>query len=73
MNDNYDKCLPTAEEYRKMARATPLEWSEWSEPKYLCPDCGGNMHKNLTIRLCTEPEAYMYVCDKCGHIEHQFV
>ena len=73
MSDNYGERLPTAEEYRKMVRATPLEWSEWSEPKYLCPDCGGNMCKNQTIRMLTHPETYMYRCDKCGRIDYQLM
>ena len=72
MSSYSEKRLPTAEEYREAEGMTLLGWSNWSNPMYLCP-CGGNMRKNLTIRLCTEPEAYMYVCDKCGHIEYQFV
>ena len=73
MGSYSEKYLPTAEEYRKMVRATPLEWSEWSEPKYLCPDCGGNMCKNQTVRILTHPETYMYRCDKCGRIDYQLM
>lgn len=72
MDKNNKKRLPTAEEYREAEGSTLSEWSKWSNPMYLCP-CGGNMHKNLTLRLSTDPEVYMYRCDKCGHVEYQFV
>lgn len=72
MNGNYDRRLPTAEEYRKSEGSTLLEWSSWPNPKYICP-CGGNMHLNLTLRFNTDSEVCMYRCDKCGHVEYQFV
>lgn len=35
--------LPTADEYRKSI-GVPYDYQyEWSEPKYLCPKCGGGM------------------------------
>ena len=69
MSKNNEKRLPTAEEYERL---TPLEWSEWSEPKYLCPNCSGNMRKNQVIRMLTHPKVYMYQCDKCGRKDFQF-
>ena len=44
--------------------------SEWSEPKYKCEKCGGNVRKNLKIILPTMPPKYEYVCDNCGNVDY---
>lgn len=64
--------LPTAEEYRKSI-GVPYDYQyEWSEPKYICPKCGGGMCKNKTMVLASNPPQYKYQCNKCGHVEYQF-
>ena len=46
---------------------------EYSEPKYICPKCGGGMRKNLRYGevLTTYPPIYkdFYKCDTCGFEE----
>ena len=61
--------LPTAKEYRE---ATLQFSSQWSEPKYQCPKCGGGMCKNEMVVLTSYPAQYEYQCDKCGYIEYQY-
>lgn len=66
--------LPTAKEYREAAQKSAFQFtSQWSEPKYQCPECGGGMCKNLMVTLTTYPAQYEYQCDKCGHKEYQFM
>lgn len=43
---------------------------EWSEPKYQCEKCGGNMRKNLMMVLDSYPPKYQYECDTCGHVDY---
>lgn len=46
---------------------------DYSEPKYKCPKCGGNVRKNLTIVLTSYPPKFRYECDNCNHIDyHEF-
>ena len=61
--------LPTAKEYREAA--LPFT-SQWSEPKYQCPKCGGGMHRNEMVVLTSYPAQYEYQCDQCGYIEYQY-
>lgn len=64
--------LPTADEYRKSI-GVPYDYQhEWSEPKYVCPKCGGGMCKNKTMVLASNPPQYKYQCNRCGHVEYQF-
>ena len=68
--------LPTAKEYSELSEAKKSVSqfnAQWSEPKYQCPVCGGNMRKNLMIVLCSYPPQYKYQCDKCGHIDYQYI
>lgn len=66
--------LPTAEEYREAAEKVAFQFtSQWSEPKYRCPKCGGGMCRNNMITLTTYPAQYEYRCDKCGHKEYQYM
>ena len=45
INDVFATDLPTADEYRKSI-GVPYDYQyEWSEPKYICPKCGGGMYK----------------------------
>ena len=67
-------CLPTAKEYREAAQKSAFQFTaQWSEPKYQCPECGGGMCKNLMVTLTTYPAQYEYQCDKCGHIDYQYM
>ena len=35
----------------------------WSEPKFTCPRCGGNVRKNLLIVCTSIPPKFMYQCE----------
>ena len=61
--------LPTAKEYREAAFQFT---SQWSEPKYQCPKCGGGMRRNEMVVLTSYPAQYEYQCDQCGYIEYQY-
>lgn len=64
--------LPTADEYRKSIGVPYYCQREWSEPKYICPKCGGGMCRNEMVVLTSYPAQYEYKCNKCGHVEYQF-
>ena len=64
--------LPTADEYRKSIGVPYYYQREWSEPKYICPKCGGCMCRNEMVVLASYPAKYEYRCDKCGNIEYQY-
>ena len=61
--------LPSAKEYRE---ATLQFSSQWSEPKYQCPRCGGGMCRNEMVVLTSYPPQYEYQCDKCDYVEYQY-
>lgn len=63
--------LPTADEYRKSIGCPHYYQREWSEPKYICPKCGGGMCKNETMVFASNHPQYKYQCNKCGHVEYQ--
>lgn len=63
--------LPSADEYRNSIGAQYYYQREWSEPKYICPKCGGGMCKHENIVFCSNPPQYEYECNKCGHVEYQ--
>lgn len=66
--------LPTAKEYSEAANKYAFQFTaQWSEPKYQCPECGGGMCRNEMITLTSYPVQYEYQCDKCGHIEYQYM
>lgn len=75
INSNLDtKHLPTAEEYQLAAiRHNSIFPEQWSEPKYQCPECGGGMCKNLMVVCTSLPPKYEYRCDRCGHVEYQYI
>lgn len=64
--------LPTADEYRKAIGVPYSYHREWSEPKYICPKCGGGMCRNETMVFTSNPPQYKYQCNKCGNVEYQF-
>ena len=65
--------LPTADEYRESIGFPPYYYQrEWSEPKYICPKCGGGMCRHENIVLTSNPPQYEYQCNKCGNVEYQF-
>ena len=60
--------LPTLEEFTKDIPHTEVfNTATKSEPKYICPDCGGDVRKRLDIRLdiilTSYPPKYRYECD----------
>ena len=61
----------TKEEYINSFKIDNLTiQSQWSEPKFDCPECDGGMCKNNMIVLASNPPQYQYCCNKCGHIEY---
>ena len=69
--------LPSLENYIKDNHHIQKQVSgmlqDYSEPKYKCPKCGGNVRKNLTMVLTSIPPKYRYECDKCDHVDfHKF-
>lgn len=64
--------LPTADEYRESIGFPYYYQREWSEPKYICPKCGGGMCRHENIVLTSNPPQYEYQCNKCSHVEYQF-
>ena len=67
-------CLPTAKEYSEVAEKIAFQFTaQWSEPKYKCPKCDGGMRKNMMVVLTSYPAQYEYQCDKCGHIDYQYM
>ena len=66
--------LPSAKEYKEAANKAAFQFTaQWSEPKYQCPKCDGGMCKNMMVVLTTYPAKYEYQCDKCGHIDYQYI
>lgn len=63
--------LPTAEEYHVYFVNYPYSFDRWSEPKYICPKCGGGMCRNEIMVLTSNPPQYEYRCNKCSYIEYQ--
>lgn len=56
--------LPTLEEFTKDIPHTEVfNTATKSEPKYICPDCGGDVRKRLDITLTSIPPRYRYECD----------
>ena len=66
------KNLPSADEYRKSIGVPYYYQHEWSEPKYVCPKCGGGMCRHEIVVLTSNPPQYEYQCNQCGHVEYQF-
>jgi len=61
----------TKSEYISQFNNIPsLSTDKYSEPKYECEKCGGNMRKDLSIICPSNPPKYEYVCDKCGNIDY---
>lgn len=64
--------LPTADEYRESIGFPYYYQREWSEPKYICPKCGGGMCRHETVVYTSNPPKYEYECNKCCYVEYQF-
>lgn len=41
---------------------------QYSEPCFKCPNCGGNVRKNLGMVLTSYPPQYRYECDNCDYV-----
>lgn len=66
--------LPSAKEYSEATEKLAFQFiAQWSEPKYQCPECGGGMRRNEMVVLTSYPAQYEYQCDKCGHIDYQYM
>lgn len=56
--------LPTLEEFVKdHPHIEVVNKATKSEPKYICPECGGNVRKRLDLVLTSNPVKYRYECD----------
>ena len=64
--------LPTSEEYAAMCVPAIFNTQQYSEPKYICPVCGGGMCRDETVICPSNPPKRKYVCDKCGNVEYQY-
>lgn len=64
MTTDSNKSLPTKDEYIKRKKYSPIN-SGWSEPKFKCDECGGNVRRDNSIILTTFPPLYRYVCEDC--------
>ena len=64
--------LASKEEYiaQNSPKSVLLGNGRWSKPKYQCPECGGNVRKNLMVVLTSYPPSYEYQCESCGHIDY---
>ena len=63
--------LPSKDEFVSMnSEVYNILNNVWSEPKYKCEKCGGNVRKNLKIILASLPPKYEYVCDNCGNVDY---
>lgn len=69
--------LPTKEEYEEsitniITEESIISYTQYSEPKYQCPKCGGGMCRDNSKVITSYPSQYEYKCNKCGHIEYQY-
>lgn len=63
--------LPSKDEFVSMnSKVYNVLNNTWSEPKYKCEKCDGNVRKNLKIILASLPPKYEYVCDNCGNVDY---
>ena len=66
--------LPSAKEYSEMANKAAFQFTDrWSEPKYQCPKCGGGMCRDEMTVLASYPPQREYQCNKCGHVDYQYM
>lgn len=67
---SFQKGLPTREEYTEKLNPFKHTFADWSEPKYICPECGeGGMRRREDIVFASNPPMRMYQCDKCAFTE----
>lgn len=65
----FQKGLPMRDEYMEKLNPFKYTLADWSEPKYICPECGGNMRRNEVCVFASNPPMRMYQCDKCTFVE----
>ena len=62
--------LPSQSDFIK-ANEPSVSWFEttrdWSDPMYKCPECGGNVRKELNVVYTSNPPCYKYQCDSCKY------
>lgn len=51
-------------------RSSSIGFETYSEPKYKCEKCGGNVRKRLDMVYASNPLKYAYVCEKCGNVDY---
>ena len=52
------------------SRSSSIGFEIYSEPKYKCEKCGGNVRKRLNMVYASNPLKYAYVCEKCGNVDY---
>lgn len=62
--------LPTEAEFDNAYEGYAIiNQAQWSEPKFICPNCNeGGMRKDLTTICTSIPPSFRYECNKCGHV-----
>lgn len=68
--------LPTLEEFTKnLPHTEVINKATKSEPKYICPECGGDVRKRLDMVLTSNPVKYRYECDNpnCTYVAYHEV
>ena len=55
-------------EHRNLIRG--INTCNYSEVKYKCDKCGGNMRKRNDIVLASNPPKYQYECDTCNNVDY---
>ena len=53
---------------------TPNYWyqPDWVDTNIACPDCGGQMQKQMNVVYTNNPPMYGYKCKKCGAFHYRF-
>lgn len=66
--------MPSREEFiENMVNKSKIE-SMYSEPRFICPKCGGNVRQNLynsIVLTCLPPiHQDLYECESCDYAEY---
>ena len=68
--------LLTAEEMDARDESCVLNYFEmnkpWSDPVYVCPNCGGGMCRENNVVYASYPPKHRYKCNKCEHTEYRY-
>ena len=58
--------LPSREEYiEKLKTMTKISTSEWNRGLYRCPRCNGEVKRDYSQMVMSNPPRYRYFCRSC--------